>query len=62
MASDYWLLGMAMMLIVEGLLPLVMPAYWRETFVRLVALNDGQLRTVGLMAILTGLALLYWIN
>lgn len=51
-----------MMLIIEGLMPLVLPAYWRETFVKLVALNDGQLRTVGLMAILAGLALLYWIN
>lgn len=62
MDSEYWLLGMAMMLIVEGLLPLVMPAYWRETFVRLVALKDGQLRTVGLISILVGLALLYWIT
>ncbi len=51
-----------MMLIVEGLLPLLLPAYWRETFVRLVQLNDGQLRMLGLIAILSGLALLYWMQ
>lgn len=51
-----------MMLIVEGLLPLLLPAYWREIFVRLVQFNDGQLRMVGLIAILSGLALLYWMQ
>ncbi|MBW8078400.1 MAG: DUF2065 family protein [Gallionella sp.] len=59
---DYWLLGLAMMLIVEGLLPFVFPRLWRETFARLVMLADGQLRFVGLTAMLSGLLLLYWIR
>ena len=59
---DYWLLGLAMMLVVEGLLPFVLPKLWRETFSKLVALGDGQLRFVGITAMLSGLLLLYWIK
>ena len=45
------------MLILEGLLPLLLPQIWRETFKRMVELKDGQLRFVGLMSILGGLIL-----
>jgi len=59
---DYWLLGLAMMLVIEGMLPFVLPGLWRETFRKLVLLTDGQLRFVGITAMLCGLLLLYWIN
>lgn len=59
---DYWLLGLAMMLVIEGMLPFVLPGLWRETFRKLVILTDGQLRFVGITAMLCGLLLLYWIN
>ena len=59
---DYWLLGLAMMLVIEGMLPFVMPELWRETFRKLVTLSDGQLRFVGISAMLAGLLLLYWIR
>jgi uncharacterized protein YjeT (DUF2065 family) len=48
------------MLILEGLMPLLLPQAWRDTFKRMVELKDGQLRFVGLMSIVAGL-LLYWI-
>lgn len=59
---DYWLLGLAMMLVVEGMIPFVSPGLWRETFSKLVTLTDGQLRFVGIAAMLSGLLLLYWIK
>ena len=59
---DYWLLGLAMMLVIEGLMPFLLPDLWRETFRKLVSLSDGQLRFVGITAMLSGLLLLYWIN
>jgi hypothetical protein len=59
---DYWLLGLAMMLVIEGLMPFVFPQLWRETFRKLVMLSDGQLRFVGITAMLAGLLLLYWIK
>jgi len=59
---DYWLLGFAMMLVIEGLIPFLFPDMWRETFRKLVALTDGQLRFIGITAMLSGLLMLYWIK
>jgi uncharacterized protein YjeT (DUF2065 family) len=36
-------------------LPFVAPRLWRETFNRMIALTDGQLRFIGLIAIGFGL-------
>ncbi len=47
-----------LMLVLEGVLPLVAPAAWRATFQRMLAFSDGQLRFVGLLSMLCGLALL----
>ena len=59
---DYWLLGLAMMLVIEGLLPFLFPDLWRETFRKLLLLSDGQLRFSGITAMISGLLLLYWIK
>jgi hypothetical protein len=58
----YWLIGLAMMLIIEGMIPFLFPELWRETFRKLVTLSDGQLRFVGITAMLAGLLLLYWVK
>lgn len=58
----YWLLGLAMMLVIEGLMPFLLPELWRETFRKLVTLTEGQLRFVGLTSMLSGLLLLYLIK
>ena len=52
------LMAFALMLVIEGILPFVAPAAWRETFLRLAHMADGQIRFVGLSSILLGLALL----
>ncbi|MBU3736705.1 MAG: DUF2065 domain-containing protein [Methylobacterium sp.] len=52
------LMAFALMLVLEGVLPLLAPRLWRQTFQRMVALNDGQLRFMGLTSMLGGLALL----
>ena len=52
------LIALALMLVLEGLLPFHAPGVWRETFRRLVALSDGQIRFVGLTSMLIGLFLL----
>ena len=59
---EYWLLGLAMMLVIEGLLPFLLPDLWRETFRKLVTLTDGQLRFVGISSMLAGIILLYLIK
>jgi len=47
-------IAFALLLIVEGVLPLVAPRVWRDTFRRLVDLSDGQLRFIGLTSITIG--------
>ena len=49
---------MGLMLIFEGVLPLIAPQAWRETFKRMISLKDGQLRFIGLMSIAAGLLLM----
>jgi len=56
--TDNLLLALALMLVLEGLMPFVAPSAWRETFRRLILLSDGQIRFVGLTAMLIGLVLL----
>ena len=56
--STSLLVAFALMLLLEGLLPFLAPATWRETFRRLTQLTDGQIRFLGLTSMLIGLILL----
>ena len=53
--QDSLLAALALVLVVEGLLPLLAPRAWREGVRRLQELSDGQLRFIGLLAIVIGL-------
>ncbi|HVL36465.1 MAG TPA: DUF2065 domain-containing protein [Burkholderiales bacterium] len=55
-----FLLALALMLILEGVLPFLAPSLWRDTFRRITQLSDGQIRFVGLSSMLVGLLLLLW--
>jgi uncharacterized protein YjeT (DUF2065 family) len=52
------LLGFALMLVIEGLLPFLAPSVWRETFRRVTEMSDGQIRFIGLSSMLVGVVLL----
>jgi uncharacterized protein YjeT (DUF2065 family) len=49
---------LGLLLVLEGLMPLLLPKAWRDTFKRLMALKDGQLRFMGLMSVMLGLVLI----
>ena len=53
------LTAFALMLVIEGVLPFLVPALWREAFRRLTEMSDGQIRFIGLTSMLAGLLLLY---
>jgi uncharacterized protein YjeT (DUF2065 family) len=57
--ARYLLTAMALMFILEGLLPFVAPSLWRSTVQRAALLRDGQLRFFGLTAMMLGLIVLY---
>jgi uncharacterized protein YjeT (DUF2065 family) len=48
----------ALLLVAEGLLPFFSPSRWRSVFERALQMSDGQLRFLGLLSMLLGLALL----
>ncbi|WP_305073370.1 DUF2065 domain-containing protein [Propionivibrio sp.] len=52
------LTAFALMLVLEGVVPFLAPAVWRETFRRLIQFSDGQIRFVGLASMLAGIILL----
>ena len=52
------LTALALMLVIEGVLPFLAPGLWRETFRRITAMSDGQLRFIGLTSMIAGLLLL----
>ena len=51
------LLAIGLVLIIEGLLPLISPGGWRETMRRIAEFRDGQIRFVGLGSVAIGLML-----
>ena len=48
--------ALALLLILEGVLPFCAPSLWRDTFRKVTELSDGQLRFVGLISITIGVA------
>jgi uncharacterized protein YjeT (DUF2065 family) len=56
--GDLLLGALALMLIIEGLLPFLSPGSWRRMFERATRLSDGQIRFIGLSSMVAGLVLL----
>ncbi len=56
------LAALALMLVIEGLLPFISPSTWRAAFERATKLSDGQIRFIGLTSMVIGLLLLlaFW--
>jgi hypothetical protein len=56
--GEIFLPALALMLVMEGVLPFLAPAAWREAFSRMIQFTDGQLRFMGLASMLAGLIIL----
>ena len=59
--GDLLVPAIALMLVLEGILPLTAPKFWREVFRQMVELRDGQIRFIGMMSVGIGLVLLYFV-
>ena len=62
MSADSLWTALALVLVIEGILPFVSPGGWRRGFSQLLQLRDGQLRFFGLCSIVRGVALLWLLN
>ena len=54
MDSSIWL-ALALVLVVEGLLPFLSPTSWRKAFEQALKMSDGQIRFFGLCSVVLGL-------
>jgi len=57
--SDALWTALALLLVLEGLMPAINPGGWRRMFEQLLQLGDQQIRTFGLISMLVGLLLLW---
>ncbi len=58
----YWteiLTAVALLLIIEGMLPFVRPGRYKQWVAQVTRLSDNQLRIFGLSAMIAGLLLLF---
>lgn len=53
------LTAVALLLVIEGMLPFVRPSRYKQLVAQIVRMSDSQLRTFGLSAMLLGLLLLF---
>jgi uncharacterized protein len=57
--SNTLLTALALVLLIEGLLPFLSPGGWKRMFSQLLLLHDGQIRFFGLICMLLGLMILW---
>ena len=57
--GDILVPAIALMLVIEGILPLAAPRFWRDVFRQMTELTDGQLRFIGLVSVAIGATLLW---
>jgi len=53
--SDTVWLALALLLVFEGLMPMLAPGRWRRLFAEILRLSDGQIRFIGVFCVGTGL-------
>jgi uncharacterized protein YjeT (DUF2065 family) len=54
--------ALALMLVIEGILPFLSPRGWRRVFEQATRMSDGQIRFLGLSSMVVGLVLLAWFS
>ena len=59
MAWTEILTALALVLIIEGMVPFVGPSKYRQIVAQIAMLSDNHLRTVGLVVMIAGLILLF---
>ena len=61
----YWseiLTAVALLLVIEGMLPFVKPSRYKQLVAQIVRLSDSQLRVYGLTAMIAGILLLFFVR
>jgi len=56
------LTAIALLLVIEGMLPFVGPKAYKQLVAQIARLGDNQLRTFGLTSMIAGLVLLFFVR
>jgi uncharacterized protein YjeT (DUF2065 family) len=54
--------ALALVFVLEGILPFISPARWRAMIATVASLDDASIRRFGFISMVSGIALLYWVN
>ena len=49
------------MLILEGLLPMVLPHLWKSLFEQMLKMDDGQIRFFGMLMVIAGMSVIWFL-
>ena len=61
MWNDLWA-ALALLMVIEGIAPFVSPGAVRRMMATMAQLDDRSLRMAGLVSMIGGVALLYWVR
>ena len=60
--AEIFFIGVALVLIFEGILPFLSPRLWRRAMQHMMMQSDRGLHTMGLVCMLLGVGLLYVVH
>jgi uncharacterized protein YjeT (DUF2065 family) len=61
----YWteiLTALALVFVIEGMLPFISPSKYRQMVAEITQLSDSNIRSVGLIVMIAGLVLLFFVR
>jgi len=62
---EFWsvlLSAIALIFVIEGIMPFLSPATWRRTLVLISEMENGSLRIMGFISMIFGILLLYLVR
>jgi uncharacterized protein YjeT (DUF2065 family) len=62
MTLDHLWIALCLVLVIEGLLPFASPKAWKTMVMQAQGLDERSLRIVGLVLMVLGTLMLYWLN
>ena len=54
--------ALALVLVIEGMLPFISPKNWRDAMSQAGQLSDGVLRSLGFVSMMAGVIILYFVQ
>ncbi len=60
--SQEWLIAIGLFMVFEGLMPALFPKIWKKTMTEAIKNPDSQLRIIGIISMLIGLAWIYFVK